>query len=182
MGDSYQIIVDRDVLADDAPALAERMRAWLVERGIIQATVSDCILGGPGYRPGPAYAETLEDPSDLSFQHSAGLRLNVGHRIVFHAVGGQVTCRFCAAQVDLAEHGETWGESVDAWYAGDDAAAFTCPVCGRSEHLTEWTGRWPWGFGSLGLEFWNWTPLSDRFVQEVAKELRHRTTLVSSEL
>ncbi len=182
MGDSYQIIVDRDISADEALGLAERTRDWLVERGIIQSTLSDCILGGPGYRPGPAYAETLEDPSNLSFRNSGGLRFNVGHRIVFHAVSGEVTCRFCGARVDLVEHGDTWVEAVDAWYAGDDAVAFTCPACGRSERLTEWTGRWPWGFGNLGLEFWNWTPLSERFVREVTEKLRHRTTLVSSEL
>jgi hypothetical protein len=182
MGDWHQTIVARDVSADDAPALAERIRNWLLERGIILSTPSDSVSGEPGYRPGPAYAETLEDPTDVSSRGRAGFQIQVGHRLVFQAVGGEVTCQSCKAQVDLIAHGERWVEAVDAWYAGDDAAAFTCPACGSSELLTEWNGPRPWGFGSLGLAFWNWTLLSDRFVREVTEKLGHRTLVVRSKL
>jgi hypothetical protein len=182
MGDWYQTIVARDVSADEAPALAEQIRDWLIERGFIQSTLSDCVLGGLGYRPGSAYAKTLEDPTDASSQGRAGLQIKVDHRIVFDTVDGEVTCQSCKAQVDLVEHGEPWVEAVDAWYGGDEAAAFACPACARPERLTEWNGPRPWGFGSLGLEFWNWAPLSDRFVREVTEKLGHRTLVVRGKL
>jgi hypothetical protein len=84
--------------------------------------------------------------------------------------------------VDLDEHGDAWVEAVDAWSEGEDTVVFACPECGRPERLTEWSGEWPWGFGNLGLEFWNWSPLSERFVREVAEQLGHRTVLVRGKL
>ncbi|WP_224368588.1 hypothetical protein [Hyalangium versicolor] len=183
MGDWYQIIVDRDVSETDAPSQAERMRKWLIERGFIEPHLTNSVLGKPGHAPGPAYGETLQDSSAADRNRGrAGLQFNVGHRIVFHALNGEVTCRSCQAHVDLDEHGSAWMEAVDAWYEGDNSVTFTCPACGRPEQLTAWDGPVPWGFGNLGLEFWNWTPLSERFVREVSEKLGHRTVLVRSKL
>jgi hypothetical protein len=183
MGDWYQIIVDRDVSEAEAPAQAQRMRGWLVERGIIEPGLTNRVLGQPGHAPGPAYGVTLEDPNQASSNRDrAGLKFNVGHRIVFHALNGEVICRTCQTHVDLDEHGGEWIEAVDAWSEGDDSATFTCPACGRPERLTEWEGPLPWGFGNLGLEFWNWTPLSEQFVREISERLGHRMILVRSKL
>jgi len=48
--------------------------------------------------------------------------------------------------------------------------------------LAEWRGPWPWGFGNLGLTFWNWPPLSEKFVQTITSKLRHRTVLVRAHI
>jgi hypothetical protein len=69
-------------------------------------------------------------------------------------------------------------EAVDAWADGDDATTYACPHCAHEERLAEWGGQWSWGFGNLGLAFWNWPPLSERFVSEVARKLGHRVKRV----
>jgi hypothetical protein len=182
MGSWFQIIVDRDVSEADAPLLAERMRGWLSERGVIGATTQGW-SEGPSFRPGPAYEETLKEPQpDVLDTPHGFFTLKVGKRLVFSSPDGEVTCRACGSTVDLGTHGDAWVEAVGRWYEGDDSVPFPCPKCGRPEQLTEWAGEWPWGFGNLGLEFWDWTPLSERFVSELTAQLGHRTVLVRGKL
>jgi hypothetical protein len=40
----------------------------------------------------------------------------------------------------------------------------------------------PWGFGSLGITFWNWGELSDAFVAEPLAHLGHRVMLVTGKI
>lgn len=183
MSDSYQIIVNRDASEAEAPRLRERMEHWLAERGVLGAAAEQGLGEGPHFQPGPAYGTTLESPKPRILKRPSGwFTFNVGRRIVFSIPGGEVTCRACGARVDLDEHGDAWTEAVGLWSDGGDAAEFACPECGQPERLTEWGGEWPWGFGNLGLEFWNWTPLSERFVREVTAQMGHRTVLVRGKL
>ncbi|TQF09917.1 hypothetical protein FJV41_42150 [Myxococcus llanfairpwllgwyngyllgogerychwyrndrobwllllantysiliogogogochensis] len=181
MGDSFQTIVDRDASADDAPRLAAEVRDWLVARRIIEQELTDCALGDSGHRPGPGHAAAVEEPDEetgvLSLQAN-GLQIEVG-RTVFYTIGSELTCRACGAQF---EPEDGWSEAVDDWYNGNDSAEFECPECGKPERLVEWSGEFPWGFGNLGFKFWNWPPLSGRFIQEVAEMLGHRIVLVRGDL
>jgi hypothetical protein len=77
---------------------------------------------------------------------------------------------------------EPWHDAIDAWWSGDAAAVYACPKCGVPERLAEWRGAAPWYFGYLGLQFWDWSPLSERFIQEVTTQLGHRTGVLSSKL
>jgi hypothetical protein len=180
MGDFFQVIVDKNVSVEDAPRLGTQVREWLVARRIIEPELSDSALARPGHRPGPSCKEALEQPDSGAFLdlETNGLAIEVG-RTVFFTVGGELTCRACGAHVETEDG---WGEAVDAWYAGDDDVMFACPECGQPERLTEWSGSFPWGFGNLGFTFWNWPPLSARFVQEVTKQLGHRVVVVQGKL
>jgi len=181
MSDSFQVIVDRDVSADDASILAAEIRDWLIARRIIEQELTDCALGDLAHRPGPLHTAAVEAPADatggLSLQTN-GLQIEVG-RTVFYTIGGELTCRACGVHF---EPEEGWSEAVDDWYTGNDRAIFECPECGKPEQLVEWSGEFPWGFGNLGFKFWNWPPLSERFIQEVAAKLGHRTVLVRGKL
>jgi hypothetical protein len=182
MGDHYQKIVDRDVTEDEAPRLAEGLRDWLVAREIIEPTPSLELDGEPMYRPGPAYQTTLAEPDleelDEDLDEETGLQITVG-RTVFWSIDTELTCRACGERFSP---GDDWSDAADAWHEGDDSVTYSCPKCGRPERLTEWSGEWPWGFGNLGLEFWNWTALSDRFEREVTERLGHRTVIVRGKL
>ena len=175
MGDSFQTLVDKDVTEEEAPRLAEQVRQWLVARRIIESELSDCTLGESGHPPEPAHTTALENPSLNALDHMTnGLQLQVG-RNVFSTPYGELTCNACGSCFEPGDH---WSDTVGFWYEGDDAITFACPSCGRSERLTEWTGEWPWGFGNLGLTFWNWPPLSARFLRELTDLMGHRTVLV----
>jgi hypothetical protein len=185
MGDHYQKIVDRDVSEDEAPRLAQHLRDWLIARQIIEPTPSADFEDEPMYRPGPAYRSTLaqpdvdeEDFDEEDLDDEAGLQITVG-RTVFWSIDTELTCRACGHRF---EPGEDWSNAADAWYEGNDSVTYACPKCGGQERLTEWSGDWPWGFGNLGLEFWNWTNLSEQFEREVAEKLGHRIVIVRGKL
>ena len=186
MGNWYEIIVDRDVTEAEAPRLAEQMRVWLIEREIIETVPSKHFLNESEsmYRPGPAYQSTLEEPNPYT-ETVKGLELEVG-RTVFYRLSLELTCKACGARLDADKDEswdlEPWHDAVNAWWSGDAAALYACPKCGVPERLTEWSGGAPWYFGYLGLKFWDWSPLSERFIQEVTKQLGHRTGVVSDKL
>jgi hypothetical protein len=175
----FQTIVDKDASEEEAPELAERARKWLVSRRIIERELSDCATREPGHRPGRAHSRALENPSlDALDSETNGVQFQVG-RTVFWTSFEDLTCRACGERF---EPGEGWSDAVDAWDEGDDDVTFACPRCGKPEKLTEWSGEFPWGFGYLGLTFWNWPPLSASFVREVTEFLGHRTVLVRGKL
>jgi hypothetical protein len=182
MSDSTQVIVDIEAKDHEAERLGPSLRAWLVGKGIVQPDPSDCTPGdGDGYAPGPRYAAVLaagtSDPAFLQLATN-GLCISIGRRVFDGGSNGiELKCVKCAATF---EPGPEWAESVGIWYEGDDQATYACPSCGGSQRLPEWRGPWPWGFGQLALEFWNWPPLSDGFLREGEQHLGHRTMLVRS--
>ncbi len=113
-----------------------------------------------------------------AFLHLAvnGVEIAVGRR-VFDAGGNGIELRCDACGVPF-EPDDSWSDAAGAWFNGDNLASLPCPSCGRQALLTEWRGRWPWGFGNLGLQFWNWPPLSDSFVHALTRKLGHRTIIV----
>jgi hypothetical protein len=81
--------------------------------------------------------------------------LGVVGRTVFDNGGNgiELTCPECSTTFQPQDG---WVDAVGAWFDGGDDARYACPSCGRDQALRDWTGPWPWGFGNLGFEFWNW--------------------------
>lgn len=72
---------------------------------------------------------------------------------------------------------DAWEELSDAiqvWFDGG-AGDHSCPNCRHLIGLNDWTWSPPWGFGHLGIDFWNWPQLSPHFLAEVSQRLGHRT-------
>ena len=184
MSDNSQAIVDVEVQEAAAQKLADDICAWLVQMGIIKAETSpgSTLDEGEGHEPGPRHAVALAGKPDRDWLATVenggggGVSLLVG-RQVFDAGGNGIELK-CPACNKVFEPGDNWGETVSEWFEGDDDAAFACPSCGKSQRLAEWRGPWPWGFGNLGIVFWNWPPLSESFVREVSERLGHKTVLV----
>lgn len=175
MSDSSQILVDVDADAGRADELAGEVRRWLIAEGIIEAEQH---AGSDGHSPGRRRHEAIlgEPPSSAWRFNPNTVALRVG-RQVFDAGGNGVELR-CAACGQTYEPGDDWIDAVGAWADGDDKVAYTCERCGASAPLTGWRGPWQWGFGSLGVEFWNWPPLSELFIQRLAQRLGHTLVLV----
>jgi hypothetical protein len=60
-----------------------------------------------------------------------------------------------------------------------------CPRCGRPVDFNDWIWTEDWGrfaVAFLGLTFWNWPPLTDSFVAEVAARLGHRVVRTRGKL
>jgi hypothetical protein len=177
MSDHSQIIVDIEVSAQDAEPLAGSIREWLAKEGIIEDAPSDSALAGPGYRPGLGCLAAVSRGDGIWRELlTNGLGIRIG-RQVFEASGNEIElqCANCCAEFCPKA---PWFEAVDQWDQGDDAVTFECPSCGRQDLLSNWRGPFPWAFGNLGFEFWNWPPLSDEFLRRLSERLGHRTLVV----
>jgi uncharacterized C2H2 Zn-finger protein len=181
MSDSSQAIVDVEVRGEGAERLAAAVRDWLVARRIVAPDATGSTLGGEGHRPGPEHrVATGSDDEDFLGLDVNGVEIAVGRR-VFDAGADGIALR-CDRCGHGFEPGDAWIEAVGAWAGGDDGATFACPRCGEARPLADWRGPWAWGLGELGIVFWNWPPLSERFVRALADVLGHRTVLVRSHL
>jgi hypothetical protein len=197
MSDHFQSIVDRDATLDEALALADQIVGWLVERGIILPIPTDCTLGGTGHPPGPKFhnavippyasrlgpdGERIRDDGTLLKLRTNGLEVSVG-RTVFHAGGygiGPICCG-CGTRFETLDE-LSWDDAVEQWYHGRGDGLLACPRCGHTEPVTEWNHDPPFGFGNLGLTFWNWSRLKEEFVAEIGRRFGHRTLLVHGRL
>ena len=181
MGNWYEIIADHDVSEVEAPLLAERMRVWLAERRIIEPVPKGEFLSKQIHQPGPAYQSTLKEPN-LYTETVQGLKFVV-RRTVFFQIPLKLTCSACGFRFEPeGESWERWSDAADDWCSGEVDVLYACPGCGVPERLAEWSGEAPWCFGHLGLEFWDWAPLSEQFIQEVTKQLGHRTVVLRGKL
>jgi len=75
-----------------------------------------------------------------------------------------------------------WSNAVTEWYEDKGVGELMCPHCGHKQSVTEWEHIDPVGFGLLTLQFWEWPPLSDAFVEQISQRLGHRTILISGKV
>ena len=185
MGDHFQVIVDLDAGAQDAPGLAERVVAWLVAEDIVRAERTKCVLGEPlGHPPGPDWHRAVTEDSD--FEPDDGLAVHT-RRTGFTSGADMpeaAVCPRCTAATPLAD--DVWTRFSDAMQTWHDTghAAVGCPTCATPVPVPDWT--WddaPLAFGHLGFEFWNWPDLHEDFRARLAALLDgHRTAYLWGKL
>ncbi len=201
MSEHSVTIVDVDVSLADAPAVAERMLAWLQSEGIVGEGAregdlyrdwllsigSDVTrkaaseLAGEDrivYRPGPNVLSACDLAARLDVQRN-WLEVDV-ERQVFHAGehGIGVQCASCGA--DQTERSQIWGNAIDDWYRGGDGA-FRCDACNTLAPLRDWTFDPVWAFGHLGFRFREWI-LKPDFIAEFQRRLGHEIRVVYTHL
>ncbi|MGH3735471.1 MAG: hypothetical protein ACRDT6_07595 [Micromonosporaceae bacterium] len=180
MSDWLQSIVDVEVRDGDAVELAEKLRAWLIETGILVAELDD----EGHHRPGPRHAEAYQEPSD---QEVDGGEFVVRRHWYDGLDPATVTCAGCGAATPLHdehyvdnEAGDAMYDAAQAWLGG--AGHQSCGHCGHVNGLNDWTWAPPNAFGALGITFWGWPPLSTDFVDRVGELRGHRVVYVPSSL
>ena len=126
-----QIVVDTQVSAEQAPELANIVRAWLVGEQIIEQEESESVLSGTGHRPGMNYRAAIKLDLDtfLGVGGVNGVKFAVG-RQVFDAGGNGIELECDACGVSF-EPDDSWSDAVGAWFGGDDLVSFPCPSCGQ---------------------------------------------------
>ncbi len=189
MGDWFQTIADVQATPDEADQLATTTLAWLIDAGIVLTEPTDCVLSGLGHPLGPHYtAAVTEDSPHLLTLHTNGVEVITG-RTVFYSMGADhAACPVCGHITELTDQGiqpnDAWHELSDTigdWFEGG-SGLHACPNCRNLVELNNWTWSPPWGFGHLGITFWNWPPLSPRFLADVTQRLGHRTVHPSGKM
>lgn len=184
MSDHFQTIVDAECLSEvEAAELGRRVLHELIERGIVEPEPCERDYVPEASRaPGPRLVEALSHPLGPDDERrTRTLWMNVvaivAHRSVFHAGEGgcELICPHCDARHEAAHE---WGNAVGEWFDESGPGRLPCPECEIAVPVTEWGYDPPYGFSCLGITFWNWPPLSPRFVDAIAELLGHRVILV----
>lgn len=169
MSDSFQMLVDADATADEAAAVARRVLTRFRKLGLIAGrATSACVLGGTGYRPGPAIATSFRLPKGYHpfwELRTCGVEPTVGRSCNLWAVGPVCegfTCPACAAAIEpfLEPFIDGLLQAVGEWENESGPALVRCPECQKERAVTEWECAPPLGFGNVSFRFWNWPALN----------------------
>ncbi|MBC7299677.1 MAG: hypothetical protein H5T78_01855 [Nocardia sp.] len=189
MGDFFERIVDLDVDAADAGAVAERMVDWMVSRGwLLRETSGDAMYSlqvDEGYVAGPEWARIAENWGEDWIP--APVAVIVGRYAHYSGQGAigpaEAICPRCRATTVIIDYPQAFeadpavwqpfSEAIDAWERTGAGEAH-CPSCKAGSPITDW--RWDDGFGlgALAFDFWGWPPLTDEFIAEFTAQLGHR--------
>lgn len=183
MGDWFQTIVDIDASLEETGPLSAAILNWLVEEGIVEKTLTDCVLGhgGQGHGPGQNYEQVVKrDGFPIRELMTNGLDIVVG-RTVFHP-GQGTSNKVCPACGATTECDDEWLRAVGQWYKGEPDDFVRCANCGYANSIAEWSADLSWGFGNLGFKFWNWSRLNQSFIDEFGRRLGHRIVFVAGKL
>ncbi|MFJ2835147.1 MULTISPECIES: hypothetical protein [Nocardia] len=189
MGDYFERIIDVEVAADDAGALAEQTVDWMVSRGwLLRETSRDTMYSlqvDEGYRPGPEWSRiTQEWGADWM---PGPVAVIVGRYPHFAGQGAiepsAADCPHCRATTVIIDYPQRWeadkavwqpfADAIDAW-RDTGAGAVTCVSCGTASPVTDWEWADEFALGALAFDFWGWPPLTDEFVAELGARLGHR--------
>lgn len=182
MSDNCQSIVDIDVTQQDAPAAAERLRSWLLRQGVIdQKTGNNVATHAPGHFPGSNLGQCFDHVADDTIAQLrtlawCGVAITVG-RAVFDTGGNgvQLVCDSCAIEIT---DDEAYMDAAGKWAEGHGTTAYACPSCGFTQPVSTWSGPFVFGLGCMAVEFYNWPPLNERFIESVAQVLGRRVRVV----
>ncbi len=185
MSENNAKVVDLDVTPAEVAVVAERIAHWLLEEGIVEPNTKRDGLWQPSeWMPGPNWTKAVCDvgrAGDYLRDNATGIGFAnrgvdlIGDRRV-HDPGGNFEsppCPACHSRVDV----DRYIELIPVWLEGPEPTLW-CPQC-HSEHLIgDW--RWRFGFavGNLAVRFNNWPVLDDAFVEEIARHLSARWTLI----
>lgn len=168
MTDSFEMLVDVDVKAEGAEAVAPAVLDHFRTLGlIIGEAVPDRVFGGTGYRPGPAVPGlyTLSDREGRFREPvTCGAEFQVGRGFNEWALGPVCQgflCSACSATIEpsVDESGNAVGMAIEEWVNQSGPALVPCPRCRVQRSITEWECRPPLGFGDLAVRFRNWPTL-----------------------
>jgi hypothetical protein len=167
MSDSALVLV---ASVESPAATASRVLAHLAEAGIIEPLPTDSALGALAHRPGARVLDAVEKlgPKYADFRalRTNGLEVSLsGSRRLF--VDGDempiLRCPSCSAAMDGERALELAHAPVNPFKPVPKAA---CKACKAKHEIREWKVE-NGAFGNLALRFWNWWPLTQKFIARV---------------
>lgn len=177
-----------DLVGDHARRALDGLRADLVERGIIDDRLADCILSvEPGHPPGPRIADALEVPAGPMLGGAVnGLEMVVGREVTApwgDGYDGTVhTCRSCGSRHDFdAEFGDLFDEIL-VWRDGGALPIATCPSCAERSSFADLDLSVPWCLAESVVRVWNWYIPRRWFIDLVTSHLTPQTVVFANRI
>ena len=190
MGDFFERIVDVEVDAAEAGALAERVVEWMVSRGwLLRETSGEAMYSlhvERGYVPGPEWSRIA---GDWGADWIPGpVAVTVGRHAHHPGQGdtepASATCPRCGKTAVIIDYPRRWeadpavwqpfSDAIEAWERTGDGPVI-CPACTAPSPVTAWRFADDFALGALAFDFWGWPPLTADFLTELTACLGHRT-------
>ena len=169
MSDHSISIVPRQSAFPDKEIKAKEILDWLVSLDIVKPTLSDCVLSSnDGYEISNGANLVSTEPELLPFDLGAnGLEI-ITERQVFHTGQNGIEELICpSCKQDIAN--EDW-DFLSEW--GDNKSNnLTCPLCNVATDIHQYKFTPEWGFSDLAFTFWNWSSLTDEFIDDFKRKL-----------
>ena len=179
----FQFIAAPDVTESDAPQKGADLTQWLIQEGVISPeTNSRCALGqDEGHPPGPRYLEVCEadDPDENVYgaTNHYGVAIITSRHVYHNGDGGfEYACSLCSAQFEFNTDEDIcrrYTEAISDWYESGSPGSFACARCGVERSIVEWQWDGLWVVSQLGMEIWDWPPLSKAFLARIERQLGH---------
>jgi hypothetical protein len=168
MSDHFQMLVDVDATPDQADEIIQLVLARFRSLGLITGDATpDCVLGGEGFRPGPAIPDLYQvvGKNDYRFWRAqiSGVETKAGRSFNEWALGPSCNgfaCPNCQASIEAFD--DTFTDSffsgIGEWFEQTGEGLVECPQCRKALPVTSWECSPPLGFGNARFFFWNWPP------------------------
>src|SRR5262245_19098396 len=185
MSDSFEMLVDVDVVLDDASQACEAIVKWLRDRDLIEGELNEaCVLGGLGFCPGKAVSTAYRlGERECAFWEliTCSVEPRSGRDFNEMAFGDWFSCPSCQSRINASDAAfyDAAANAVGEWLSDSGPATAACPKCASRTSITMWHCEPPLAFGNLAFRFWNWPPLDLPAWQidipgELAKVTGHR--------
>jgi hypothetical protein len=177
MARRFEAIVCIDVAVPMATEVGERLREWLLREEILFPDLDDEEAHPAGPKAGQSTSCVWGEgpPEGLALYPTAAAKLIIGRNIYWSEWGHNLYCPVC--QYTFEPEDDEALEAMAQWERGEPAGEVGCPDCGLRKPLTDWDGNF--GYGNLGIEFWDWPPLAYWFVHRVQRLTDSRITVAS---
>ncbi len=192
MSDNFQMLVDADVSIDQARDTSNAVIVEFRKRGLITGkAIGDSVLGGKGFRPGPAISDLYAArKADGHFWKlvTCGVEPEVGRGLNEWALGPVcegLACPSCTSEIQPFDDDfdEAINGAIQQWLDESGPALVPCPHCSEEIVVTKWHCKPPLAFGNLSFRFWNWPPFDVPAwkinIAELVREVTGHTIVVT---
>jgi len=169
MSDHSISIVPRKSNYFDNKEKAKEILDWLISLDIVKPTLSDCVLSSDnGYAISEGAKNITTDPDSLPFDLiTNGLEI-ITERHVFHTGENGIEELICPnCNQDFSS--EDWDFLSD--WSDNKSNNLKCPLCNVGTDIHKFKFTPEWGFSDLGFSLWNWTELTEDFINDFKQKL-----------
>jgi hypothetical protein len=165
----------------EATRFAALVIAWLVERGTIQPMPTDCGMTHLAHPPGPRFLEAVvpQKPgvTDVRTLRTNGMEVEHSLRAMLITAGDDMpgfACPSCKQAVEADDVFPLLDQISNPFHLPPETR---CPGCGTMTRVNDLdvTGG---AFANLTFRFWNWWPLKEAFVAELAERIGTKVTVL----
>lgn len=158
----------------DREKKASEILDWLINEKIIENSLSDCTLGGPGYRFMKNAEKIIIGYPRIGDLVTQGLEISI-EKQVYHAGDSgldSILCPNCKKNTLDEEL-----EMISQWFEADSSIV-KCFLCDYESDINDFEFSPTFGFSNLRFTFWNIQELTDDFVKTFEEKLDCKLKIV----